>query len=48
MLIDSVLALAVGAAANSSFKSDIIYWGKFGSMVRYNASAAVSGMSVSG
>ena len=48
MLIDSVLALHVGAAASSSLSRDIMYCGKFGSMALYNASAAVSGMSVSG
>ena len=48
MLIDSVLALHVGAAASSSLSRDIMYCGKFGSMALYNASAAVSGKSVSG
>ena len=48
MLIDSVLALHVGAAASSSLSRDIMYCGKFGSMALYNASAAVSGISVSG
>lgn len=48
ILILSVLALQVGAAASSSLSRDIMYCGRLGSIALYKASGAVSGISTSG
>merc|ERR1719239_2161797 len=48
MLMLSVLALLVGAAARRILRRAIMYWGREGSMAWYRISVAVSSTSVSG
>merc|ERR1719228_703478 len=48
MLMLSVFALLVGAAANNIFSKAIIYCGRLGRTAWYRTSAGVCGTSVSG
>merc|ERR1719336_3693228 len=48
MLMLSVLALLVGAAASRILRRAIMYWGRLGSMAWYNISDGVCSTSTSG